>query len=141
MEENNGGDDDEKDNLWNDLKRKGIILDGDRKAKRKAAPPKPKKAKTTSEKTEGPKKVGFQKERVLSPGLAEIIGKEKANPKEVRAFLHEYFKTNCTKDPKNRQYILLDDRLQSVFKVKKTTYFKLSSLLTKQMYDAEDVVS
>lgn len=78
-------------------------------------------------KPEKPKrKSGITKPVVLSPALAEFMEAESLPRTEIVKKLHAYIKTNNLQDPKNKRNILFDQKLQDVFKTKKTDYFKLN---------------
>lgn len=55
-------------------------------------------------------------------------------------FLFSQPQEHNLQDPNNGQQILFDDKLQAVFKVKKTTFFKLNKLLVKHLGDPDELV-
>ncbi len=79
--------------------------------------------------------------QLLSPALAEFLGAEEMSRGDVVKALHAYFKAHDLQDKSNGQNILFDDKLQALFKCKKTTFFKLNKLLTKHLADAGEVVA
>lgn len=115
------------------------------------APPKPlkpKKRKSTDnegeeEEPQKKKKKGTSrtnKPKNLSPALAEFIGENKMTRPDVVKRLHEYIKANDLQDPKNKKRILLDEKLQLVFKRKTTDYFKLNTLLSSHLTDPGELL-
>jgi len=80
------------------------------------------------------------KPKDLSPALAEFMGEEKMTRPDVVKRLHEYFKEHNLQNPKNKRQILLDDKLQQVFKKKTTDYFQLNSLLSKHLTDPGELL-
>lgn len=117
------------------------------------APPKPlkqKKRKSTDgeekQEEEEPKKKKKKgtsranKPKNLSPALAEFLGETKMTRPDVVKKLHEYFKEHNLQNPKNKKQILLDEKLQQVFKRKTTDYFHLNTLLTKHLTDPGELI-
>lgn len=49
--------------------------------------------------------------------------------------LYAYIKEQNLQNPKDRREILLDETLQSFFKVKKVTYFSINKYLNKVFYE------
>jgi upstream activation factor subunit UAF30 len=49
--------------------------------------------------------------------------------------LHAYIKERNLQNPKDRREILLDERLQGFFKVKKCTFFSINKYLNKVFYE------
>lgn len=111
-------------------------------------PVKPKKRKSTDDTEEGgepqkKKKKGTprtNRPKNLSPALAEFIGEDTMTRPDVVKRLHEYIKANNLQNPKNKKNILLDDKLQLVFKRKTTDYFKLNALLSKHLTDPGELL-
>jgi len=91
-----------------------------------------KKKKKAKPKTNRPK--------ILSPGLAEVVGESLMTRPEVVRRLHVYIKEHCQKDPKNGRLILLDEKLQQVFKKKKTDYFQMNQLLSNHLTDPGELM-
>jgi len=79
------------------------------------------------------RKNGFTKPQVLSPALSEFLGTDTLSRPEVVKRLHSYFKEKSLQNPKDKRKILFDDKLQAVFKVKTTDYFKLNKLISKHV--------
>jgi len=86
------------------------------------------------------KKARANKPKVLSPLLAEVIGESTLTRPEVVKRLHTYIKEHNLQDPKNGRKILLDDKLQQVFKKKTTDYFKMNALLSMHLTDPGELV-
>lgn len=86
------------------------------------------------------KHTGFNKMKVLSPQLAEFLGKEEMGRGDVVKALHDYFKAHDLQDKNNRSVINFDEKLQQIFKCKKTTFFKLNKLLVKHLASPGDLV-
>jgi len=80
------------------------------------------------------------KPKILSPGLAEVVGESLMTRPNVVKKLHEYIKEHCQKDPKNGRQIILDEKLQHVFKKKKTDLFKMNQLLSHHLTDPGELM-
>jgi len=78
------------------------------------------------------------KPKLLSPALAEFLGVTSLPRPDVVSRLHVYIKEHKLQDPKNGKKILLDDKLQLVFKRKTTDYFKMNALLSKHLFEAHE---
>jgi upstream activation factor subunit UAF30 len=77
----------------------------------------------------------------LSDALSEFLGGKNMIPRtEVVKDLHAYIKEHNLQNPANRRQIIFDDKLQSVFKVKTTDYFKINKLISKHVKPADEVV-
>jgi len=76
----------------------------------------------------------------LSNPLAELLGEERLARTEVVKRLIQYIKDNKLQHPKDKRKILFDDRLQHIFKRKTTTFFKLQSLLSKHVFDPDEIL-
>jgi len=117
-------------------------------------PSKPKKRTKRTERTEGddvdeeghPKPVkkkkttGFAKPMVLSPALAGFMDATTLPRTEVVKRLHAYIKDNNLQNPKDKRKIMLDQKLQDIFKCKTTDYFKINRLISKHVKSADEVV-
>jgi len=84
------------------------------------------------------KKTGFNKPKVLSKPLADFLGQESMSRGDIVKAINEYVRKHDLQDKSDGRVINFDERLQQVFKVKKTTFFKLSKLLTKHVADASE---
>jgi len=82
----------------------------------------------------------FSKPQVLSAALSEFLGEEKLSRPEVVKRLHSYFKEKALQNPKDKRKILFDEKLQKVFKVKSTDYFKLNKLISKHVKPEEETI-
>jgi upstream activation factor subunit UAF30 len=77
---------------------------------------------------------GFNKEKELSPELAEFIGKPmEARPQVVKA-LWAYFKENDLQNPKDKRIIMLDDRLKAIFNVEQFTMFQMAKYIGAHLH-------
>ncbi|PRP78526.1 hypothetical protein PROFUN_13583 [Planoprotostelium fungivorum] len=86
------------------------------------------------------KKPTINKPLILSDALSEFFGGEtKMTRPDVVKRITSYVKENNLQDPKNGRNILLDEKMQNVFKTKKTNYFKINALLSKHLYKPEEV--
>lgn len=79
----------------------------------------------------------FQRPQYLSPALAAFLGEQYLSRSEVVKRLSQYVKDNKLQDPRDGRKILFDTELQSVFKCKSTTFFKLQRLLSAHLTDAD----
>jgi len=94
----------------------------------KSTPPH-KKPKTTKQKNP----------KVLSPGLAEFVGKTTAMRSEVLTKLSAYIKEKNLADPQDSKHYLFDETLQKIFKVKDADIPKLRELLREHLKDQQGV--
>jgi chromatin remodeling complex protein RSC6 len=90
--------------------------------------------------------------QVLSPALADFLGADLLPRTEVVKRIHAHIKDNNLQNPKNKKKILLDSKLQEVFKCKTTDYFKMNRfsdiqlktylrrLIAKHVKSADEVV-
>lgn len=86
------------------------------------------------------RKVGPSKMHVLSPALANFLGADEMARTDVVKMLHHYIKENKLQNPQNKREILFDNKLQEVFKTKKTDYFKINKLISQHAKPADEVV-
>ncbi|KAJ3312248.1 hypothetical protein HDV04_003291 [Boothiomyces sp. JEL0838] len=92
----------------------------------------PKKKKSTPTNGE-PKKGGFNKHLKLSTELQQLIQVETESRPQVVKKIWDYIKVNDLQDPNNKQNILNDDLMYSVFKTKKMTMFEMNKLIGKHL--------
>lgn len=85
------------------------------------------------------KKSAFQKDCILSQPLSEIIGKDKCPRSEVVKSMWKYFKDNNLMDPKNKQFVLCDDKLNALFGKKKFKAFGMMKDLKRHIFDNNSV--
>ena len=80
---------------------------------------------------------GFAKPCKLSKELTDFLNIEKESKKsrtEVNKMVHSYIKTHKLQNSENRQYIDIDERLQTLLKIpdnEKLTYFTLPKYMNK----------
>jgi len=86
------------------------------------------------------KMTGFAKPMVLSPALADFMGASELPRTEVVKRLHAHIKDNNLQNPKDKRKIMLDVKLQEIFKCKTTDYFKINRLISKHVKSADEVV-
>jgi upstream activation factor subunit UAF30 len=104
---------------------------------KEASSKKKKRTRSGSVKNESaPKRqTAFTKDVHLSPALCEIIGKMYCSRSEVVKTMWKYFKDNNLIDPKNKQYVLCDDKLEKLFLKKKFKAFGMMKDLKKHIHD------
>ena len=66
----------------------------------------------------------------LSPALSEFMGTDIMPRTEVVKQLWAYFRENNLQNPNDRREILLDKKLQKVFKRKSVTMFSMNKFLS-----------
>jgi upstream activation factor subunit UAF30 len=88
----------------------------------------PKKKREGEEK---PKRAA--KPQSLSPALAEFLGESELPRTEVSRRINAYVREHNLQDPKDGRVIVFDEKLQNVFKTKKTTWFKINQLISKHV--------
>jgi upstream activation factor subunit UAF30 len=77
----------------------------------------------------------------LSPALCEIVGKQQCSRSEIVKTMWKYFKDNNLIDPKNKQFVVCDEKLERIFMKKKFKAFGMMKDLKKQIYDIPSVKS
>ena len=73
---------------------------------------------------------GYTKPMQLSPALSEFMGTDIMPRTEVVKQLWAYFRENNLQNPNDRREILLDKKLQKVFKRKSVTMFSMNKFLS-----------
>ncbi|KAJ3320797.1 hypothetical protein HDV06_004808 [Boothiomyces sp. JEL0866] len=97
-----------------------------------AAEKKPKKQKNSNGDGE-PKRGGFNKHYQLSTELQQLIQVDTESRPQVVKKIWDYIKANDLQDPSNKQNILNDDLMYSVFKTKKMTMFEMNKLISEKI--------
>jgi len=87
---------------------------------------------------EASKKSTFSKDCVLSYELSQVIGKDRCPRFEVVKNMWQYFKDNNLMDPKNKQWVICDDKLIQIFNKKKFKAFGMMKDLKKHIFDASE---
>ena len=82
---------------------------------------------------------GLNKEKELSPELAEFIGKPMESRPQVVKAMWDYFKAKNLQNPKDKRIILLDDRLKALFNVEKFTMFQLAKYIGAHIHPFKPV--
>jgi upstream activation factor subunit UAF30 len=67
----------------------------------------------------------------LKPALANFMNADSCPRSEVVKEIWKHVKANDLQDPTNKQFIICDDRLMSLFNKKKIHMFKMNKELTK----------
>ena len=74
----------------------------------------------------------FSKPALLSAALSDFMGGQKFAPRgEVVKAIWDYIKLHQLQNPKDRRFILFDEKLQTIFKKKSSHFMKMSGLLAK----------
>jgi len=92
---------------------------------------------TNGEPPKKKRRTGFNKIQVLSAAMAEFYGEQQASRPDVVKKLHAYIKEHSLQDKKDGRKINFDEKLQSIFKVKSTTFFKINKILSKHIKPAD----
>ncbi|KAI8096683.1 SWIB/MDM2 domain-containing protein, partial [Halteromyces radiatus] len=86
------------------------------------APPKPKR------------KTGLNKPLILSPALSALMdGDMELSRPEIVKRLWVYIKENDLQDPKDRRYILCDEKLKTIFHVDRVNSFGMNRDLSQHL--------
>ncbi|KAI3640619.1 hypothetical protein MIR68_001497 [Amoeboaphelidium protococcarum] len=85
------------------------------------------------------KKSGFHKVLRLSEHLQKIVGSDTASRVEVVKALHVYVKANNLQDPNDGRYILCDENIKAICKVKRISMFKINAHFSKHLFDLDDL--
>ncbi|XP_071792737.1 uncharacterized protein [Asterias amurensis] len=96
---------------------------------------KPTKTSKTKEPRKTPTKSMFQKEMVLSPELADIMGTDRMPRSEVVKKMWEIVKERDLRDPSNKQYHICDDQLMKVFGIRRVRTFSMMKYLKTHVKD------
>ncbi|KAI8904762.1 SWIB/MDM2 domain-containing protein [Gorgonomyces haynaldii] len=70
----------------------------------------------------------FNALHVLSAPLADLVSVTEESRPQVVKRIWDYIKANDLQDPTNKQYILCDDKMNSVFKTKRLSMFKMNAV-------------
>ncbi len=80
------------------------------------------------------KRLGWSKPYVVTnAALREFLGADELPRQAAHKRIWDYGRDNNLINPNDKRYLLLDDTLRGIFKVKKVSLFKLNSLLSKVM--------
>lgn len=82
--------------------------------RREVSKKEPRKKNQNSGDPKTKRQTAFSRICVLSNELHDLTGKRYMRRSDVVKWMWNYFNTNNLKDPKNKQMILLDDRLKTV---------------------------
>ncbi|CAG8451421.1 6710_t:CDS:2 [Ambispora leptoticha] len=121
------------------------------KSKNGDATPKKKKTSNKRKKTEEledndgetpPKKrkgnTGIHKPLLLSPVLSEFLGQEELSRLEVVKRLWSYIKENNLQDPKDKRFIICDEKLMHIFGKDRMHSFTMNKYLTDHLRKKDD---
>jgi len=100
-------------------------------AKRKKEP-KPKDASAKKRKT------SYNKHCVLSPALAQVMGKNRMPRCDVVKNMWVIIKERNLQDPKNKSFMLCDEELQAIFKRKRVKTFGMMKFLSDHIHDPDE---
>ncbi len=76
---------------------------------------------------------GFMKPMQSSQPLAEIVGSDPLPRTEVTKKVWAHIKRHNLQNPQNKQEIMADDKLQSVFGTKKLNMFEMTRAINKHL--------
>ncbi len=100
----------------------------------------PKKAATTTK--DGKKKRtggGLTKPMKLSKELSDVCGGVEVESRaQIVKRLHQYFRENNCKDPKDGRNIILDEKLKKVFPVQTMTVFSMNKYIGAHLTKIEE---
>jgi upstream activation factor subunit UAF30 len=101
------------------------------------SPSRVKKRKTPKAKSSPPKNSGWTAPCKLSPELATLLNSEELPRTQVVKKLWEYIKGNGLQDPKDKRYVITDDKLYTVLGVKRVHFMKMNQHLSKHITKIE----
>ncbi|KAK6199581.1 SWIB/MDM2 domain-containing protein [Scheffersomyces amazonensis] len=81
----------------------------------------------------------FMREMILSPDLEAIVGAPKLPRPHVVKQLWAYIKSHDMQDPKDKRFIICDDKFQKLFKKKSVGAFEMNKLLSKHLIKPDEV--
>lgn len=67
------------------------------------------------------------------------MGSDTASRVEVVKALHVYVKANSLQDPNDGRYIICDENIKAICKVKRISMFKINAHLSKHLFDLDDL--
>ncbi|CAN3360536.1 upstream activation factor subunit Uaf30p [Diutina catenulata] len=103
-------------------------------AAKRAKKEKPKKERSEKQAASSP----FNKEKLLSHELAEVLGVSSLSRPQVVKQLWAYIKANDLQNPNDKRQIRCDEKLQKVFKKPKVGAFEMNKFLSDHLYNPED---
>lgn len=116
-----------------------LALDGARPLRNGAAAKRAKKEKPKKERLEKQAALSpFNKEKLLSHELAEVLGVSSLLRPQVVKQLWAYIKANDLQNPNDKRQIRCDEKLQKVFKKPKVGAFEMNKFLSDHLYNPED---
>jgi upstream activation factor subunit UAF30 len=98
---------------------------------------KTKKRKTTKAKASPSKNSGWAAPCKLSSELASVVNSEELPRTQVAKKLWEYIKENGLQDPKDKRFIITDEKLHAVLGVKRVHFMKMNQYLAKHITKIE----
>ncbi|KAK6462824.1 hypothetical protein DFJ63DRAFT_176136 [Scheffersomyces coipomensis] len=81
----------------------------------------------------------FMREMLLSPDLQAIVGSAKLPRPHVVKHLWAYIKDNDMQDPKDKRFIICDEKFQKLFKKKNVGAFEMNKLLSAHIFKPDEV--
>ena len=75
----------------------------------------------------------------LSPQFAEFLGVATCSRPQIVKKMWVYIKDKGLQDPKDKRKILLDDKMQAVFKRKTFTMFSMNKFISEHLMQDEEV--
>ncbi|ESN96184.1 hypothetical protein HELRODRAFT_189144 [Helobdella robusta] len=112
-----------------------------RHAHKKKTPAKSEKKEKKQRKKGAPRENRFTETCNLSPELAAIMGEDKLKRSDVVKRMWAIVKERNLFDPKNKQWMICDDQMYSVFGKKKVKLFGMMKYLTSHIYKSDEVIS
>ncbi len=111
----------------------------ERRTKRIQKSAKQKKKRSLSQDPEAaPKSNPFNEPMRLSNALSEFLnGKEECSRPQTVKHLWNYIKEHQLQDPKDRKYIMCDEKMRALFKTPRVHMFTMNKLLSSHLYPKE----
>ncbi|KAH8085711.1 SWIB/MDM2 domain-containing protein [Filobasidium floriforme] len=102
---------------------------------------KKKRSKSATDANGEVSETGFNRPFLLSPSLATLLGETHlSRPKTVKA-LWAYIKERDLQDPKDKRYICCDEAMRAVFASDRVHMMGMNKVLSKHLYNPDDVVA
>jgi upstream activation factor subunit UAF30 len=79
----------------------------------------------------------FNKEKLLSPALAALIGSERDSRPQVVKKIWDYIKANNLQNPKDKRKIILDEKLKTIFP-RPVNMFSMNKYIGKHIIEEEE---
>ncbi|ODO10718.1 hypothetical protein I350_01315 [Cryptococcus amylolentus CBS 6273] len=82
----------------------------------------------------------FNKELILSEPLSDLVGTSRLSRPQVVKHIWDYVKERDLQDPKDRRYILCDEKLSRVFHTERLHMFTMNKVLVDHVRNPDEVL-